>query len=93
SLQVPIELQAQLHTPAGLDIGARSPEEIAVSILAELIAEHHAHPTPEAGASVVDPVCGMEVVVSEATPFLDGADGPVYFCGTGCRDAYAAQRA
>src|SRR5207302_1927124 len=33
SLDVPDELRAQLHTPAGLNVGARTPEEIAVSIL------------------------------------------------------------
>ncbi len=93
SLDVPTELRAQLHTPAGLDLGARTPEEIAISILAELIAEHHAHPAPGAVVSFVDPVCGMEVAVSAATPFLDGADGRIYFCGAGCREAYAARHA
>jgi xanthine dehydrogenase accessory factor len=93
SLSVPAELQAQLHTPAGLDLGARTPEEIAISILAELIAEHHAPPPPHAAASFVDPVCGMEVAVSEATPFLEVGGERVFFCGAGCRDAYAAQRA
>jgi xanthine dehydrogenase accessory factor len=32
------ELRRQLHTPAGIDIGARTPQEIAISILAQLVA-------------------------------------------------------
>ena len=43
-LDVPEQLRAQLHTPAGLDIGARTPAEIAVAILAELIERRHADP-------------------------------------------------
>jgi xanthine dehydrogenase accessory factor len=35
---VPAEKLAQVHAPIGLDIGAQSPEEIAVSIVAEIIA-------------------------------------------------------
>ena len=95
SLEVPDELRAQLHTPAGLDVGARTPEEIAVAVLAEIIAERHAHPVPAAGApaTVVDPVCGMEVAVTDATPSLAIDGKRVYFCSGGCRNAYAAQHA
>jgi xanthine dehydrogenase accessory factor len=96
ALDVPDELRAQLHTPAGLDIGARTPAEIAISILAQIVSERHAHPGAQttrpavpALHGVVDPVCGMTVAVTADTPSLDGQ----YFCCTRCRDAYAAQHA
>ena len=108
-LDVAEDLRAQLHTPAGLDIGARTPAEIAVAILAELIADGAAHPAavprgrettaaataevPAAAPVAVDPVCGMNVAVSPATPQLRSRDGTVYFCGPGCRSHYAEQHA
>jgi xanthine dehydrogenase accessory factor len=95
-LDVPDELRAQLHTPAGLDIGARTPAEIAISILAEVVSERHAHPGahPTASGPTVaytarDPVCGMTVAVTADSPSLDGQS----FCSTSCRDTYAAQHA
>jgi xanthine dehydrogenase accessory factor len=92
SLDVPDALRAQVHTPAGLDIGARGPAEIAISILAQIVAERTAHPPVAAPATATDPVCGMEVMVTDSTPYADGGDERVYFCCEGCRTAYAARR-
>jgi xanthine dehydrogenase accessory factor len=39
SLDVTPEQRARVHTPAGLDLGARTPAEIALSVYAQLVAE------------------------------------------------------
>ena len=44
--QMAPELLARVHAPIGLDIGAVTPQEIAVSILAELIAVKHGKDNP-----------------------------------------------
>ena len=36
---------ARIHAPIGLDIGAQTPEEIALAIMAEIVAARHAKPT------------------------------------------------
>jgi xanthine dehydrogenase accessory factor len=46
SEQMPAETLKRVHAPIGLDIGAVTPQEIAVSILAELIAVKHGKPQP-----------------------------------------------
>jgi len=44
--KLPAETLQHVHAPIGLDIGAVTPQEIAVSILAELIAVKHGKTTP-----------------------------------------------
>ena len=90
SLDVADELREQVHTPAGLDIGARTPGDIALSILAELVSLRTATPVVSP-ATAIDPVCGMEVAVGDATIHLDAGGTRHYFCCEGCRSTYAAQ--
>jgi xanthine dehydrogenase accessory factor len=91
SLDVPDALREQLHTPAGLAIGARTPEEIAIAILAEFVSNAVAQPPPPVAAPVetaIDPVCGMTVTVSAATLHADVGGERFWFCSEGCRTAW-----
>ncbi|HKA03002.1 MAG TPA: XdhC family protein [Acidimicrobiales bacterium] len=83
-----------LRTPAGFDIGARTPGEIAVSVLAEIVAVRPrppASPPPvpaAAGRVVRDPVCGMDVVAAAPSEHADHDGVTSWFCGPGCRAAF-----
>jgi xanthine dehydrogenase accessory factor len=98
----------RVRTPAGLAIGAVTPEEIAISILAEVVAQRRARltggtsaPDPRASvptaapapATAIDPVCGMTVAAVEATLHVDTDDGRVWFCSEHCRAAFAEHAA
>jgi len=98
SLNVDDGLRSRVFSPAGLDLGARTPAEVALSILAQLIAERTRQRSAGTAASVavarattaIDPVCGMSVAAVDATPQVDRDGVPTYFCSTGCRAAFLA---
>jgi xanthine dehydrogenase accessory factor len=103
---VPSERVSQIRAPAGLDIHASTPEEIAVSILAEIIQlrSNRAKPVAESKKSALpvlnlpvlnnearDPVCGMLVNVSGAKYKSEHNRSEVYFCCAGCKQAFDRQ--
>lgn len=82
-------------SPAGLDLGAVEPGEIAVTIVAQLIERRRAPATGSATTAVretpvtaVDPICGMEVEVERAGHTYEHDGTVYYFCCARCRERF-----
>lgn len=90
----------RVHAPVGLVIGARTAEEIALSILADVVRAVRVDglqaptPSPASGdasgwpSTAVDPVCGMTVAVDGDTPHLTHGGIDYWFCNPGCLSRY-----
>jgi xanthine dehydrogenase accessory factor len=93
ALDVTDEQRSRVHSPAGLDIGGRTAAEIALSVLAELVAERRAaerHAAPAQPTSAIDPVCGMSVAAVDSSPHATVDGVTTWFCCEGCRTTFLA---
>ena len=87
---MPDDLKTRTSYVAGLDLGDLPHSEIAVAILAQIVAEK-ARSAPVVAAArdepekAVDPVCGMTVEIATAADRYEYEGVTYWFCATGCR--------
>lgn len=85
--------------PAGVEIAAKTPEEVALAVLAGLVlARRSAEIAPmglgaeraggSGAAQAIDPICGMTVDIATAEHRSDYQGKTYYFCCSGCRHAF-----
>jgi len=91
------EQLARVRAPAGVDLGAVDNAEIAVAVLAELVALRAAGRLVGAATTppreAIDPVCGM-TVFTDTAKYRTVHEGTTYwFCAAGCLQAFESDPA
>jgi xanthine dehydrogenase accessory factor len=95
------QILGRIKAPAGLSIGTSSPQEMAVSIIAEIIQAQKRYPPEssrqeefgpeEVSQSATDPVCGMAIGVGESIYRSEYEGKSIYFCCAGCKQTFDRQ--
>jgi xanthine dehydrogenase accessory factor len=93
---VPRAAVDKVSAPAGLDIGARTPEEIALSVMAQIVQERRKTRVEEKkedkAIEAIDPICNMTVNVATARHKAEVEGVMYYFCCAGCRTKFLQVR-
>ena len=92
---VPRSETDRVQAPVGLDLGPVANAEIAVAVMADLVARRargelvatRSGPTP-LRAEATDPVCGMTVLVDDAKYHTVHEGLDFWFCAPGCQRAF-----
>ena len=90
------EALQRVKYPAGVDIGAETPEEIALSILTEIVqrmrADRRGVPLAPAAQATdvesIDPICNMTVKVAGSRYLADYNGNTFHFCSLGCKEKF-----
>jgi xanthine dehydrogenase accessory factor len=90
-----------IHSPCGLNIHAKKPEEVAISILAQIIQQQNSNtgtgftsfePAADAASPqkkyYINPVCGMPVDIDKPKHIIEYNTEKVYFCCDGCKTQF-----
>jgi xanthine dehydrogenase accessory factor len=79
-----------IKCPAGLEIGAETMSEIALSVVAEIIQIRRAGAVqePQVSNDAIDPVCGMTVDTRTAKYRSEVEGKTIYFCCLRCKETF-----
>jgi xanthine dehydrogenase accessory factor len=92
-------------SPAGIDINAKKPEEVAISIMAQIIQIQNSKAAPltfekfestkadgaKSPVYYINPVCGVPVDMNNPKHVVEYKNEKIYFCCDGCKVKFDAE--